>query len=228
MKTCLITGAARGIGYAIAKIFNEEGYKVFAVDKDPVVSSFPSSIIFEKIDVRDEEAVKALIEHLPKIDILINNAAIQYEKPYSQTSAKEFKNVVDTNLVGTFIVTKIVSSIMKKGLVINVGSVHSTLPRKNKMAYDASKAGLRILTQEFALELAIQGIRVNAIEFGAVDTPMNADSLKDNREKIAERVLMGHIFRPKEIATAIYRLASDDFQYMNGSIVVYDAGRSLL
>lgn len=227
MKRVLITGGARGIGLALCKIFNENNYKVICLDKNYDDVEKIEGVIYYQCDVSSKNDVDNVIDKLEKIDILINNAAIQYIKPFLKTDYEDFYNVVNVNLIGNFNVTRACATKMNGGQIINVGSIHSSVPRINKIAYDATKAAINIMTKELALELHDKAIRVNCVEFGAVDTPMNKDTFEKNRKEVEDSVLMKHIFESKEIAKVIYNFTLDDFKYMNGSVIVYDAGRSI-
>ena len=182
-KTVIITGGAKGIGKAIALELLKEKCRVIILDIDKnegrkLQNDLNDMIEFINIDISKEEQVKEANDYImskyKKIDILINNAAKQTENEFFKMSVKEFKEIIDTNLVGTFICSNIFGKSMKKGSkIINMLSVHYNKPRKNKYHYDASKAGIAMLTQEMAIELADKGITVNGISYGACNTPMN-------------------------------------------------------
>ena len=227
MKHVVITGGSKGIGRALVKIFNENGYKVISLDiEEP--STKISGVIYKKVDIRDANAIKELVSGSLHVDILINNAAVQFVNPLEDLKDKEIKDMLDTNIYGTLNVTKAYSPFMKNGLIINVGSVHSTVPRTNKIPYDMSKAALAIFTKEIALELADQGTRAICVEFGAVKTPMNDNFVDEDKKKEAvSKQVIDHLLTSEECAEIIYELSLDKFKYMNGEIIKYDCGRSL-
>lgn len=142
----------------------------------------------------------------------------------------EFKSVIDTNINGTFICSNILGKEMKKGSkIINMLSVHYNKPRKNKYHYDASKAGVAMLTKEMALELADKGITVNGIEYGACNTLMNEDWINDI-EKVNEtidKIPLKWIAEPEEIAAFVRVILENFSDYATGSIFNIDGGRSL-
>jgi NAD(P)-dependent dehydrogenase (short-subunit alcohol dehydrogenase family) len=229
MKRILITGGSGGIGYALCQIFNQNGYQVYTIDKKKP-KDLDKSISFKMLDLRDYRAVAKYANSLDSIDILINNAAIQIEEPFINSSIDSIQDVIETNIIGTLALTnKIIPKMSKNGLIINIGSIHGTIPRINKMTYDMSKAALEMMTKELALELA-PNIRVNQLNIGATHTPMNQVFDKDQKklEDAKNKVPMKHIFTPEEIAKVVYQLTNDVYQYMTGSIIVYDGGRSLV
>jgi NAD(P)-dependent dehydrogenase (short-subunit alcohol dehydrogenase family) len=228
MKKVCITGGANGIGYAICELYLKKGFEVYTIDvKKP--DYLDPKIHFDLVDIKDSHAVESYVNSLNQIDILINNAAIQIEEPFIQSSYESMKKVIDTNILGTLSVThQMIPKLNKDAQIINIGSIHGSIPRKNKMTYDMSKAALEVMTKELALELA-PNIRVNQLNIGATLTPMN-QIFNENENKLKEaasKVPLQHIFTPEEIAEVIYELTTDTFRFMTGSIITYDGGRSL-
>ena len=191
-KTVLITGASRGIGRETAILFAKNNYNVVInyLNNKSLANSLKESlearynikVLTIKADISKEEEVQAMvadaIEEFKKIDVLVNNASIAKDNILELKTKEEFASVININLVGTFLVTKEVSKYMKEerdGAIINVSStnaIDSYYPYS--MDYDASKAGLHILTKDMAIALGPK-IRVNAVAPGWVDTPMNQD-----------------------------------------------------
>lgn len=212
----LITGSSSGIGEKTKELFIEKGYRVYEIDK---------SI---NIDVCDRVNLENYIKKIGRLDIVINCAAIQDECPFENVDFDLWDKVINVNLTGYFNIIKIASKYMNRGLIINVGSVHSNVPRLNKYSYDASKAGIEMLTKESALALASKNIRVNCLSIGACRTPMNDNFTDKQSEEVAKKkTALGIILEPIDVAKVILELCQDTFKYMTGSIVVYDAGRSL-
>lgn len=238
-KTVIITGGAKGIGKAIALELLKEKCRVIILDIDKnegrkLQNDLNDMIEFINIDISKEEQVKEANDYImskyKKIDILINNAAKQTENEFFKMSVKEFKEIIDTNLVGTFICSNIFGKSMKKGSkIINMLSVHYNKPRKNKYHYDASKAGIAMLTQEMAIELADKGITVNGISYGACNTPMNSNWIdnKDILNNTLKKIPLKWIAEPEEIARFTVVILKEFSDYATGSIFNIDGGRSL-
>lgn len=238
-KVVVITGGANGIGKACA----QELYKIDAniiiadIDKkngEDIEKILGNRCSFVRTDITMKEEVIKLKEFIlskyGRIDILINNAAKQTENSFFNMKVNEFKSVIDTNINGTFICSNILGKEMKNGSkIINMLSVHYDKPRKNKYHYDASKAGVAMLTKEMALELADKGITVNGIAYGACNTLMNAEWINDI-EKVNEtinKIPLKWIAEPEEIATFVRVILENFSDYVTGSIFNIDGGRSL-
>lgn len=238
-KTVIITGGAKGIGKAIAFELLKEKCKVIILDIDKIEgrklqNDLNDMIEFINIDISKEEQVKEACDYIiskyKKIDILINNAAKQTENEFFKMSVREFREIIDTNLIGTFICSNIFGKSMRKGSkIINMLSVHYNKPRKNKYHYDASKAGIAMLTQEMALELSDKGITVNGISYGACDTPMNSNWINNNElvNKTLNKIPLKWIAKPEEIARFTKIVLQEFSDYATGSIFNIDGGRSL-
>ena len=238
-KTVIITGGAKGIGKAIALELLKEKCRVIILDIDKnegrkLQNDLNDMIEFINIDISKEEQVKEANDYImskyKKIDILINNAAKQTENEFFKMSVKEFKEIIDTNLVGTFICSNIFGKSMKKGSkIINMLSVHYNKPRKNKYHYDASEAGIAMLTQEMAIELADKGITVNGISYGACNTPMNSNWIdnKDILNNTLKKIPLKWIAEPEEIARFTVVILKEFSDYATGSIFNIDGGRNL-
>lgn len=238
-KTVVVTGGANGIGKSIAKELVKEKCKVIILDindkegRDVQIIS-KGKIEFINVDISNEKQVEEISKYIENkysiIDILINNAAKQTENEFFKMSVKEFREIIDTNLVGTFICSSTFGKFMKSGSkIINMLSVHYNKPRKNKYHYDASKAGIAMLTQEMALELADKGITVNGISYGACNTPMNSNWI-DNEDIVnntLNKIPLQWIAEPEEIAKFTIVILKEFSDYTTGSIFNIDGGRSL-
>jgi len=239
-KIALITGASKGIGRATALLFAKEGAKVvvnyFSSKKEAFavvdeIKKVGSEAIAINCDVSKENEVKKMIQQtinkFGKIDILVNNAGIVFDVPFFERTVEQWKQTLDVNLLGTFLCSKYASEQMLKkdgGKIINISStngIDSFSPES--MDYDASKAGIIILTRNLAKELAPK-IQVNSIAPGWVDTEMNKDLPKDFVEEETEKIYLKRFAKPEEIAKVILFLASDDANYITGSILKVDGG----
>lgn len=221
----LITGASKGIGLAIAKKYIALGYDVINID---ILDS--KEVNTYVCDITDSEKLNEIAKKVGKLDILICNAGVQIVKPFEDVTPNEFKKIVDINLCGTFnTINAFMNNIVDGGHILNVTSVHGEVPRLDKFSYDASKAGINMLTKEVALALAPRKIHVNALAIGATNTPMNEDLMNDKEmlEKAIQKIPFGRIAEPEEVAEAVVRLLDKAFDYMTGSIITFDGGRSL-
>lgn len=245
-KIAIITGASEGIGKATALLFAKEGAKIVVdyhiSDYEPNAEINAFSVVGEikkigseaiaiKCDVSEEDEVKEMVNQtiskFGKIDILINNAGIVFDVPFFERTVEQWKRTLNTNLLGTFLCSKYASEQMLKnenGKIVNISStngINSFSPES--VDYDASKAGIIILTRNLAKELAPK-IQVNSVAPGWVDTKMNKDLPQDFIEEETEKIYLKRFARPEEIAKSILFLASDDAGYITGSILKIDGG----
>lgn len=179
-----------------------------------------------------EDLIKKTLDEFGRIDILVNSAGIQTIRPFIELPENEWQRVVDVNLKGTFLCSQGVAKEMiksgVKGTIINISSIHGSIPRPNEVHYDASKAGVDMLTKEMALELAEYGIRVNCIAPGIIATPMNKEILNpEGLIKHGVRVPLGRVGDPMDVARMALFLASDEANYITGGIFTVDGGLSL-
>ncbi|HMN63031.1 MAG TPA: SDR family oxidoreductase [Anaerolinea sp.] len=241
-RTMLITGAAGGIGRATVKVFASEGWRVIGVDRRDFGEPFPADGLYILADIADPEQLRQIFERAaaftPTLDALINNAAIQIAKPLLETSAEEWDMVMAHNLRSVFLGVKMAHPLLKArggGAIVNVSSVHAICTSANIASYAASKGGLLALTRAMAIEFASDGIRVNAILPGAVDTPMLRASMErgsltggdvlDRLENLARKTVNGRVAQPEEIARSIYFLADNhQSSFMTGQGMGVDGG----
>lgn len=240
-KVAIVTGGSRGIGFATAKIFVENGANVVITAKDSerlenVVSQL-SNTIGITADIRNQNDVNRVIEQtiekFGKLDILVNNAGIFPKiKQLHEIDESEWNDVLDVNLTGQFRFTKAAIPYLQKtsGSIVNISSDAGLKAYQgfNADAYSAAKAGLIILTKCWALEYAKNKIRVNCICPGVVDTDMTKPFLKTekDREFMNNEHPIGRIGQPEEVAKAILYFASDDAAWTTGAILAVDGGES--
>jgi len=246
-KVALITGAARGLGFAIAKRFIEDGAKVVLSDIDEktgaeAAKSLGANAHFVACDVGDANAVdalvKATVEKFGAIDILVNNAGIVSPADFLDVKENDFDRVLRVNVKGSFLAGQAAAKQMvaqiksgkKPGAIINMSSINSLVALPNHAPYAVSKGGVAQLTRVMALSLAPHGIRVNAIGPGSIATDMLASVAKDPalKRKLLSRTPLQRIGRPEEIASIASFLASDDASYITGETIFADGGRLAL
>lgn len=239
-KVAVITGSSRGIGKATALLFAKEGAKVVvnycsskkeALEVVKDIKKIGSEAIAVKCDVSKELEVRKMMDTavkiFGKIDILVNNAGLVYDVPLFERTTVQFKRTLDVNLMGNFFCSKYAAkNMMKKtgGKIVNVSSnnvINSFSPES--IDYDAAKAGIILLTKNFAKELAPK-VNVNAIAPGWVKTDMNKDLPKSLIKEETQKTYFKRFAEPEEIAKTILFLASDDASYITGSVLVVDGG----
>jgi NAD(P)-dependent dehydrogenase (short-subunit alcohol dehydrogenase family) len=234
-KVCVITGAASGIGAESARLFGSEGARVVGVDLSPG----PEGDLAIEADVTDEDQVRGMYERakaeLGGIDVLFNNAGISPDDDGSvlETSSEAWQRVQDVNLRSVFLCCKHgVPHLVERGggSVINTASFVAVMgSATSQISYTASKGGVLALSRELGVQLARQGVRVNALCPGPVNTPLLQELFANDPEKAERRLVhlpMGRFAEPEEIARAALFLASDDSSYVTGSTFLVDGGLS--
>ena len=240
-QVAIVTGAAGGIGRASVLTFAHEGAKVTAVDVSVVGGAETlalarvrgSEVIFEQADVRDEGQVKAMVDRTVarwgRLDILFNNAGLILVKPLEETTEAEWDNLMSVNLKAMFFGCKHVIPHMRRtggGTILNMGSIGSFTGQLNTPAYIASKGAVALFTKSLALDYGRDGIRVNCICPGIVDTPIHAQDA-EVRKLAPEIVPLGRMGTAEEIAQAAWFLLSDSSNWTTGTILTIDGGSSL-
>src|SRR6202048_3894414 len=238
-KVALVTGAARGIGLAVAKRFLTEGWRVALLDIEDAllhgavaVLACPDSTMELHCDVSDAEGVTGTIARCGKRfgrrDALVNNAGIAVFAPLLETSDADWNRVLAVNLTGPFLCTKAAAPLMREhggGAVVNITSISAVRASTLRAAYGTSKAGLAHLTKQLAVELASLGIRVNGVAPGPVDTAMaKAVHTPEIRADYHDAIPLNRYGLEEELAEAVFFLCSDRASYITGQILAVDGG----
>ena len=234
-RTAIVTGAARGIGAAIAQALAQAGANLVLADLDAsvhdIAATLPNARALRADVTRpeDAEALAALaIAEFGRLDILVNNAGIGMNKPFMDTTPDDIRRVMDVNLIGPLLCSQAALRRMVPagyGRIVNVTSISGERGSTGRTAYGAAKAALALMTKVMTLELAGRGIAVNAVAPGAVETEMAAAIHSDaTRAEFHARTPQGRYATPAEIAAAVVFLASDQAAYVNGHVLVVDGG----
>ena len=228
-KVALVSGAASGIGAAVAARLGEEGASVMGCDIAAMKDGFVC-------DVRDAgscaEAVSATLDRYGRLDVLANVAGIARGARIGDVTPEEWRRVIDVNLTGTFLLSQaaLPALLASTGTIVNMASVAGISATPYNAAYCASKGGVIMLTKSMALELAKAGVRVNAVCPASVETPFLRDFTLPEDADLSLLVRsvspMGHIIDPAEVAGAVAYLASDDAASVSGTTLVIDGAAS--
>lgn len=240
-KVVWITGAARGIGAAIAGAALAEGATVLATDIAPEseVKLDPAPrLLYRRCDVTNlsdiERTARYCGDELGGLGVLVNNAGVLSRKNLFDVTWEDWDRMIDTNLKGTFFCSQAAAKIMvqigRKGCIVNVGSMASELVRPNTVPYCASKGGVRTLTFALAVALAPHGIRVNAVAPGSIYSDLSPErwAQPGELERVAAEVPLGRVGQPEDIAGSVIFLASDRAAYVTGAILGVHGGRVLV
>lgn len=243
-KVALVTGAASGIGEAIATRFAEEGAHVIInyrpggkhdgaeVEKALVAKKLSARAIAANVDKRNdvERLFTEVVQAFGRIDIVVNNAGIEIKRPFIEVTDEEWNKVLGVNLYGAFLITQAGAREMVKqgqgGKIIFVSSVHEDIPFPGYTSYCASKGALRMMMRNLAMELAPNKINVNNIAPGAIATPINQKVLDNPQEKknALSEIPWGRFGKPEEVAAVAAFLASAESDYVTGSTYYIDGG----
>ena len=241
-KVALVTGAATGIGKAIAiemarcgasVVINYIGNPDPAQDVVKTIKSANGAALAIEADVSNAEQVSRMIaqtvSQLGHIDVLVNNAGIEKLVPFLELSESDWDRIIAVDLKGPFLCTQAAAREMakrKKGTIINISSVHEDLPFPGYAPYCASKGGLRMLCRDLGLELAKFNINIVNVAPGAIDTPINEATMQNPEKVLAlkREIPLGRVGQPSDVAKLVCYLASDDASYITGTTVVIDGG----
>lgn len=238
-KVALVTGAARGIGQAIAKKLAAEGADIALCDLKAewlaetagLVEAAGRKVKCFEADVSNSSAVDAVVEGTiqacGKIDILVNNAGITKDTLLVRMSEQDWDAVITVNLKGTFLFTKAVSRPMMKqrsGCIVSIASIIGLIGNAGQCNYAASKAGVIALTKSVAKELASRNVRANAVAPGFIQTRMTDALSEDVRKKMLDAIPLGRFGTPEDVANVVLFLTSDASSYMTGQVLTVCGG----
>ena len=234
-KVCLVTGASRGIGAATVSRFAREGAVVYANARTPknlddlcieLSEKYNTTVKALYFDVRDEAVAKKAVLQIRKetgrLDVLVNNAGVMKDALIGMISKDLMQEIYDTNVFGVMNMIQLASKVMmfqKSGSIINLSSIVGLKGNPGQLVYSATKGAVTAMTKTAAKELASQGIRVNAVAPGMIDTDMFRSIGNEKMQEHIANIRMGRLGTPEEVADAILFLASDLSGYITGEIL---------
>ena len=233
MRTAVVTGAARGLGEAIARRLHADGDRVVLADLDVegserVATDLGENAIALAHDVRELASWERLLAEAGEVDVLVNNAARTELRSFWEIDVAEWDDVLATNLRGTYLGCRVVGAQMRargSGRIVNLASVAGQAGRAvTGVHYATSKAAIVALTRHAATELAGSGVTVNAIAPAAIDGPMAANVPAERIETMLKTIPVGRLGRPEEVAAAVAYLASDDAGFVTGATLDINGG----
>ena len=239
-QVAVVTGSGRGIGHAIAVRLAKEGARIASVSRteanaqktaDEINAARADAAKAYAVDVADQDAVQKaagqILEDFGRVDILVNNAGVTRDGLSMRLSLEDWDTVLNTNLKGAFVFTQALMRPMIKqrsGRIINISSIAGLTGNAGQANYAASKAGLIGLTKTLARELASRGITVNAVAPGLIETDMTTVLSEEIRQAILQKVPLGKLGEPEDIAGAVAYLASPEAKYITGQVLTVDGG----
>ncbi|RAJ79078.1 NAD(P)-dependent dehydrogenase (short-subunit alcohol dehydrogenase family) [Chitinophaga dinghuensis] len=241
-QVAIVTGGGSGIGLAIAAKYVGQGIHTIIIGRDndklEKARQELGTLCYPIVhDLSDLSSIPALINNIMtthgQIDILVNNAGINMKKDFITTTDEDFQQIIHTNLIAVFVLSREVIKQMqlrKSGCIIHISSMAAQYGMPRVIAYSASKSAIDGMTRAMAVELSGQGIRINAIAPGFIETAMTATALNsdpERKQKALSRTPMGHMGKPENIADAALFLASDSAAYITGVILPVDGGNSI-
>ena len=237
MKTALITGGAARIGAQIARTLHENNFKIIihcnqSLEKAQLLSDELNSVIKDSSGVisgnlNNIESISSIVNSIDSLDLLVNNASVFYPKSVDNSEINDWNDVINVNLRAPFFSSKGLSKKLSigSGSIINIIDIHADRPLKNHAVYNISKAGLKMMTQTLAKELA-PNIRVNGVSPGSILWPEASAEISEAEKKLMlERIALNRQGSPQDIADTVLFLANSD--YITGQIINIDGGRTL-
>lgn len=240
-KTAIVTGGNSGLGFATAKKLCDNGIKTFIIGRtkdktENACAEIGPNAIPVIFDLNNLAEIPVMIKGLAKdanIDILVNNAGINMKKDFIDVTDEEFLDVMHTNVLSVFAISREVVKVMKNhggGSIINISSMASQYGIPRVIAYSASKGAIETMTRAMAVELAQFGIRINCIAPGFIKTKMTAKALNSDPErmqKVLGRTPMGTMGEPSNISDAVYFYSTNESSFVTGTVLPVDGGNSI-
>jgi len=240
VKTALVTGASRGIGFVVASQLAEAGFNLAicgtrqaTIDQaaDKIRAASAVDVLACAVDVSDRDQiqgfVKDTVKHFGRLDVLVNNAGITRDNISMRMKADEWDAVIDTNLSSVFNAMQAALRPMMKargGRIVNISSVVAGMGNPGQLNYCASKGGVEAMTRSLAREIGSRNITVNAVAPGFIETDMTADLGEDAHAQLTANVPLGRLGQPQDIAAAVCFLASDHASYITGQVLHVNGG----
>ena len=240
--TAIVTGANAGLGFATAKKFCDNGIITYVNGRNEEKTSqackeLGSSAKPLILDLNNLEDIPAAVQKVAKeagrIDILVNNAGINMKKEFLEVTNEEFENILHTNVLALFAISREVAKVMKEngsGSIINISSMAAQYGIPKVIAYSASKTAIDGMTRAMAVDLAQFGIRVNAVAPGFIKTNMSGKALDDDPERknrVLSRTPMAKLGEPSDVADAVYYFATSESKFTTGTVLPVDGGNSI-
>lgn len=235
-KKGLVTGASRGIGKAIAKMFAAQKFDLYLTCREnssqlealgqSLQQQYGINCCCYTFPIADENSVIEMFHNIPYLDVLVNNAGISYIGLLTDMTYREWQEVIDTNLNACFLTCRYAVPEMvrrRQGKIINISSVWGTVGASMEVAYSASKGGVNAFTRALAKELGPSCIQVNAIACGVIDTDMNKSLDKEDIEHLIQEIPLDRLGRAEEVAELVKLLCTGN-QYLTGQIITLDGG----
>jgi len=241
-KLAIVTGGAAGLGLAMTTKFVESGIRTVMIGRNEAALKAAATALgehcsYKVLDLQQLDAIPACIDSIVndfgQIDILINNAGINLKKDFLEVTDQDFYNIIQTNVMSVFAISREVSKVMVKqgyGSIVNISSMAAQYGIPKVIAYTAAKSAIEGMTKAMAVELSPLGIRVNCIAPGFIKTAMSSKALDNDperKQKVLSRTPMGHLGLPEDVADTALYLSSDAAKYITGTILPVDGGNSI-
>jgi len=242
IKLAIVTGGAAGLGLAMSTKFVAAGIRTVMIGRNEAALKATAATLgelcsYKVLDLQQLDAIPACIAEIVntfgQIDILINNAGINMKKDFLEVTDQDFYNIIQTNVLSVFAISREVSKVMVKqgqGAIVNISSMAAQYGIPKVIAYTAAKSAIEGMTKAMAVELSPLGIRVNCIAPGFIKTAMSSKALDNDPErknKVLSRTPMGHLGLPEDVADTALYLSSDAAKYITGTILPVDGGNSI-
>ena len=230
-KIALVTGAASGIGHAVAELFLKEGATVFAADIAPPSPAYSAGIEAIKLDVTSESewaaAVAAIVQKTGRLDVLINNAGIIAYEPLHELDIENWNRMIAVDQTGVFLGMREAVRVMreqKSGSIVNISSIWGSAAVAGAHSYHAAKGAVRNMSKNAAMTYVADGVRVNSVHPGFIDTPLTQAQAKELNDAVIASTPMKRGGNPSEVAYGCLFLACDESSYVTGAELVIDGG----